>query len=82
MGWGSGCVSLYNLVLLNVVQGSVCAVLDVDHSFGPVDYGVDLFQLGSSQDDVFISTIDDVEQDSVDDPFDMNECGGDEFDDP
>ena len=30
---------------------------------------------------VFISTIDDVEQDSVDDSFDANERGGDELDD-
>ena len=48
MGWGSGCVSLYNLILSIVVWGSVCVVQDVDHSCGPVDYRVDLFQPGGA----------------------------------
>ena len=48
MCWGSGCISLYNLVFSIVVQGSVCVIWDVDHSFGPVDCGVDLFQPGGS----------------------------------
>ena len=44
VGWGSGCVSLYNLVFSIVVWGSVHVVWDVDHLFDPVDFGVDFFQ--------------------------------------
>ena len=44
MGRGSGCVSLYNLILSIVVWGSVHVVWDVDHSFSPVDFGVDFLQ--------------------------------------
>ena len=44
MGWGSGCVSLYDLICSVVVWGSVHVVWDVDHSFGPVDFGVDFLQ--------------------------------------
>ena len=80
VGRGSGCVSLYDLICSIVVRGSVCVVWDVDRSFGPVDFRVDFLQPGCPQDDIFISTIDDVEQDSVDDSFDANECGGDELD--
>ena len=43
MGRGGGCISLYNFVCLIVVWGSVCVIWDVDHSFGPVDLGVDFF---------------------------------------
>ena len=78
VGQGSGCISLYNFVCPIVVQGSVCVIWDVDCSFGPVDS----LQPRCPQNDIFISTIDDVEQDSVDDSFDADECGGDEFDDP
>ena len=46
MGWGSGCVSLYNLIFSIVVRGSIHVVWDVDHSFGPVDFGIDFFQPG------------------------------------
>ena len=80
MGRGSGCVSLYDLICSIVVRGSVCVVWDVDRSFGPVDFRVDFLQPGCPQDDIFISTIDDVEQDSVDDSFDVDKCGGDELD--
>ena len=81
MGWGGGCVSLYNLVLLIVVWGSVSVVWDVDHPFGPVYFRVDFFQPRGAKDNVFISTIDDVEQDLVYDSLDVDKCGGDEFDD-
>ena len=80
MGQGSGCVSLYDFVRSILVWGSVCVVWDVDRSFGPIDLGVDFFQPRGAQDNIFISTIDDVEQDSVDDSFDADECGGDKFD--
>ena len=41
MGWGSGCFSLYNLICSVVIWSSVCVVLDIDCSFGPVYYRVD-----------------------------------------
>ena len=44
MGWGGGCVSLYDFVGSIVVQGSVCVIWDVDCSFGPVDFRVDFLQ--------------------------------------
>ena len=44
MGRGGGCISLYNFVCLIVVWGSVCVVWDIDHSFGPIDLGVDLLE--------------------------------------
>ena len=44
VGWGCGRVSLHDLVCSIVVQGSVCVVWDVDHSFGPVDIRVDFLQ--------------------------------------
>ena len=81
MGWGCGHISLYNLIFLIVVWGSACVVWDVDCLFSPVDHGVNIFQPGRAQDNVFISTIDDVEQDSEDDSLDADECGSDEFDD-
>ena len=43
VGWSCGCVSLYDFVCSVVVRGSVCVIWDVDHSFGPVDLGVDFF---------------------------------------
>ena len=43
VGWGCGCVSLYNFVCSVVIWGSVCVVWDVDCSFGPIDLGVDFF---------------------------------------
>ena len=43
VGWGGGCVSLYDFVGSVVVWGSVCVVWDVDRSFGPVDFRVDFF---------------------------------------
>ena len=82
MGWSGGCFSLYNLVLLIVIRGFVCVVWDLDCLLGPVDSGVDSFQPGGTEDNIFISTIDNVEQDLVDDFFDLDEHGGDEFDDP
>ena len=82
MGQGGGCISLYNFIFLVVVRGFVCVVRDVYHSFDPVDLWVDFFQPRGSKDDIFVSTSNDVEQDSVDDPFDLNECGGDKLDDP
>ena len=48
MGRGCGCVSLYNFVHLVVVWGSVHVIWDVDRSFGPVDFGVDLLQPGGA----------------------------------
>ena len=60
VGQGSGCVSLYDLICSIVVWGSVCVVWDVDRSFSPVDFRVDFLQPGCPQNDVFISTIDDV----------------------
>ena len=82
MGWGGGRVSLYDFICLIVVWGSVCVIWDVDCSFSPVDFRVDFLQPRGAQDDIFISAVDDVEQDSVDDSFDVNECGRDELDDP
>ena len=41
VGWGGGCVSLYDFVCSVVVWGSICVVWDVDHSFSPIDLGVD-----------------------------------------
>ena len=82
MSWGCGCVPLYDFIGLIVVWGSVCVIWDVDCSFGPIDLGVDFLQPWGAQDDVFVSTIDDVEQSSVDDSFDANEGGSNEFDDP
>ena len=81
VGWSCGCVSLYDFVCSVVFRGSVCVVWDVDRPFGPVDLGIDFLKPRGSQDDVFVPTIDDVEQDSVDDSFDVNERGGDELDD-
>ena len=81
MGQGGGRVSLYDFVCSIVVWGPVCVVWDVDCLLGPVDLGVDFFQPRGSQDDIFVSTVDDVEQDSVDDSFDADECGGNESDD-
>ena len=43
VGWGGGCVSLYDFVGSVVVWGSVCVIWDVDRSFGPIDLGVDFF---------------------------------------
>ena len=48
MGWGGGCVSLYNLVFSIVVQGSIHVVWDVDCLFGPIYFGVDFFQPGGA----------------------------------
>ena len=81
MGWGGGCVSLYDFICSVVIWGSICVIWDVDRSFGPIDLGVDFLQPWGSQDNVLISTVDDVEQDSVDDSFDVDERGGDELDD-
>ena len=44
MGWGGGCVSLYDFVGSIVVRGSVHVIWDVDRSFGPIDLGVDFLQ--------------------------------------
>ena len=44
VGWGCGRISLHNFIHLVVVQGSVGVIWDVDHSFGPVDFGVDFLQ--------------------------------------
>ena len=41
VGWGGGCVSLYDFVRSVVVWGSIRVVWDVDRSFGPIDLGVD-----------------------------------------
>ena len=41
MGWGCGCVSLYNLVRSIVFRGSICVIWDVDRSFGPIDLRID-----------------------------------------
>ena len=41
VGWGCGCVSLYDFVHSVVVWGSVCVIWDVDRSLGPIDLGVD-----------------------------------------
>ena len=57
VGWGGGCVSLYNFVCLIVVWGSVGVIWDVDCSSSPVDLGVDFFQPRGAQDDIFISTV-------------------------
>ena len=73
VGQGCGCVPLYDFVCSIVVWGSVCVVWDVDRLFSPIDLGVDFFQPRGAQDNILISTIDDVEQDSVDDSFDVNE---------
>ena len=43
VGWGSGCVSLYDLICSIVFRGSICVIWDVDRSFGPIDLGVDFF---------------------------------------
>ena len=48
VGWGSGCVSLYDPVCLVVVWGSVHVVWYVDHLFGPVDFEVDFLQPGGA----------------------------------
>ena len=48
VGWGGGCVSLYDFVGSVVVQGSVCVVWDVNRSFSPVDLGVDFLQPGGT----------------------------------
>ena len=43
VGWGRGCVSLYDLVCSIVFRGSICVIWDVDRSFGPIDLGIDFF---------------------------------------
>ena len=44
MGQGGGCISLYDLIRLIVVRGSICVVWDVNRSFSPIDLGIDFFQ--------------------------------------
>ena len=51
-------------------------------SFNPVNLWVDYFQPRGTEDNILVSTTNDVEQDSVDDSLDSNEHGGDKFDDP
>ena len=48
VGWGGGCVSLYDFVCLVVVWGSIRVVWDVDCSFSPIYFGVDFFQPGGA----------------------------------
>ena len=72
---------MYNLILPIVVRGSVCVIWDINHALFPVDQGVCLFQPGDPQDDILISTADDVEENKVDDSFNPDKHGGNEFDD-
>ena len=81
IGWGSGCSTLHNLIHSIAVRGSVHVVWDSDHAFGPVNQGVHFLQPGSTKDNILISAIDDVEENLVDDAFNSNKHGGDEFDD-
>ena len=73
MGWSSGCSSLYNFILSVVVRGSVCVVWDIDCLFFPVDNRVCFFQPGDAKDNILISTINHVEESSVDYSIDLNE---------
>ena len=41
VGWGCGCVPLYDFVCSIVFRGSICVIWDVDRSFGPIDLGID-----------------------------------------
>ena len=43
VGWSGGCFSLYDVILLFVIGGSVCVVWNIDYSFNPVDCRVDFF---------------------------------------
>ena len=81
MSWGSGCCSLYNLIILVVFGGLICVVWNINCVLCPISQGVYFFQSGGAKDDVLIPTIDDVEQNSVDDPFNLDKHGSDELDD-
>ena len=61
VGWGSGDGYLYNFSLLVVVRGSISVIWDINRVLCPINQGVYSFHPGSAEDDVFISTVDDVE---------------------
>ena len=80
MGQSSGCSSLYNLILSIVVGGSICVVWDINCAFHLVDQGVCFLQPGNTKDDVFISTVDNVKKNLMNNSFDLNKHGGNELD--
>ena len=82
MGWGSGHSSLDNFVLLIEIRGPIGVVRDFNSLICPINEGVGLLQPGVSQDDILISTVDDVEENSVNNVFYLDKHGGDVLDDP
>ena len=68
-------------ILTNKFIGSVSVVRNFEGALFPINDWVDFSEPEVSQDDILISTVDDVEKDLVYNSLDSNKEGGDELDD-
>ena len=78
-----GFIQVYSLdfdILAVEVMGFVCVLWDFESSLLSINEGIDFSKPWVSQDDLFISTVDNVEQDSVYNAIDPDEDGSDELD--